>query len=515
KSADEAFKFWGHDEALRRMVLEIRKLRPDVIITNHSVTTNDHGHHQATARLELEAFDAAADPKRFPEQLSNGVTVWQVQRLFVRARGNATQNPDRQGGGEVITIDPNERDQIRNTVFAEEALRALQKHATQGPWPKTFAYRLTREAKGAEAVPKDSHNFVDGLRLPDDIARQLQQLNMDPRSLISSLDRPDRVLDNLLKASKAELFDERKADDADSDRFLLMTLRLDAALAQASGISLTVRPRSSVLVPNTNSTFVITVSNKGPRTAEISGATFDPQNFHIDAGNVKTPSRLAPKATINIPVERKTPADSKINVPLSAHLYDPDPFGEPILAFVRIDIGDAFFGLISMTHIDVAPPVEIAEVAPFPLIVTRANMATTPALNGDDQALRARRIWLNVKVVNHQTSAFKGTLSAASMLADNRSDSDSVELAANQAKTLRLTISSVGNSLTVSLGNGKVFAPTKNIPVSYTDAHVAPNLRVGYIRGFDYSLPNALNALGVESNELTVDTIASMNRSRN
>src|SRR6266852_1833429 len=107
KSADEAFKFWGHDEALRRMVLEIRKLRPDVIITNHSVTNNDHGHHQATARLELEAFDAAADPAKFPEQLKDGVTTWQVQRLFVRMRG---QNPDRQGGGEqIVTIDPNEK----------------------------------------------------------------------------------------------------------------------------------------------------------------------------------------------------------------------------------------------------------------------------------------------------------------------------------------------------------------------------------------------------------------------
>src|SRR5260370_23986047 len=134
KSADETFKFWGHDEALRRMVLEIRKLRPDVIITNHSVTSNDHGHHQATARLELEAFDAAADPKRFPEQLKDGVTVWQVQRLFVRNRGNTQAD-----AAPVVTIDPNEQDPVRGTVFAEEALRALQKHATQGPWPKTFA----------------------------------------------------------------------------------------------------------------------------------------------------------------------------------------------------------------------------------------------------------------------------------------------------------------------------------------------------------------------------------------
>src|SRR6202171_1585034 len=113
KSADEAFKFWGHEEALRRMVLEIRKLRPDVIITNHSVTSNDHGHHQATARLELEAFDAAADPNRFPEQLKDGVMTWQVQRLVARARGNAQAPAD---NSPLVTIDPNEQDPARGAV---------------------------------------------------------------------------------------------------------------------------------------------------------------------------------------------------------------------------------------------------------------------------------------------------------------------------------------------------------------------------------------------------------------
>jgi len=43
--------------------------------------------------------------------------------------------------------------------------------------------------------------------------------------------------------------------------------------------------------------------------------------------------------------------------------------------------------------------------------------------------------------------------------------------------------------------------------VSAAHAQVAPNLRVGYIRGFDYSLPNALNTLGVESKELSVDEV--------
>jgi hypothetical protein len=43
------------------MVLQIRKLRPDVIITNHSTTSNDSWQHQATALMVVEAFDAAAD----------------------------------------------------------------------------------------------------------------------------------------------------------------------------------------------------------------------------------------------------------------------------------------------------------------------------------------------------------------------------------------------------------------------------------------------------------------------
>src|SRR5262252_6442621 len=183
KSADEAFKFWGYDEALRRMVLKIRELHPDVIITNHD-TTSGHGHHQATGRLVLKAFDAAADPTQFPEQLKNGLTTWQVQRLFVRTgRGGANANANAEDG--VVSVDPNERDPVSGTIYAEQALAALQKHATQGPWPRNLAemmarfrnspdgrmplirYRLVREAKGVAPLPVGSGKFFAALALPD------------------------------------------------------------------------------------------------------------------------------------------------------------------------------------------------------------------------------------------------------------------------------------------------------------------------------------------------------------
>ena len=149
KSAEETFRVWGHDEALRRMVLKIRELRPDIIITNHD-TSRGHGHHQATGRLILEAFDAAADPKRFPEQLQR-LTVWQPSRLFVRGRrsGTGTPTPSTANTEKVVTVDPNERDPVRGTIYAEQALAALQKHASQGPWPKTIAERMRGQKPSA------------------------------------------------------------------------------------------------------------------------------------------------------------------------------------------------------------------------------------------------------------------------------------------------------------------------------------------------------------------------------
>ena len=119
KSAEETFRAWGERELLRRMVLQIRRLRPDAIITNHD-TTSGHGHHQATGRVVLQAFDAAADPKEFPEQLKEA-GVWQVQRLFVRSRGADAP-------GQTFTIDPNESDPVRGTTYAQQALEIGRAH---------------------------------------------------------------------------------------------------------------------------------------------------------------------------------------------------------------------------------------------------------------------------------------------------------------------------------------------------------------------------------------------------
>jgi LmbE family N-acetylglucosaminyl deacetylase len=83
KSTDEALKIWNKDLILSNLVYIIRKTRPDIIFTRFPPDPRaGHGHHSASAVLAIEAFTAAADPKRFPEQLMNGISTWQAKRLL-------------------------------------------------------------------------------------------------------------------------------------------------------------------------------------------------------------------------------------------------------------------------------------------------------------------------------------------------------------------------------------------------------------------------------------------------
>ncbi len=82
KTAEETLGKWGREDALRDVVWVIRKFQPDIIINRFSGTPGDgHGNHQASAMLGKEAFRAAADPNRFPDQLA-WVKPWQAKRLF-------------------------------------------------------------------------------------------------------------------------------------------------------------------------------------------------------------------------------------------------------------------------------------------------------------------------------------------------------------------------------------------------------------------------------------------------
>ena len=82
KSPDETFTKWEKEKILSDVVWVIRKFQPDVVITRFPTTgEGGHGHHTGSAILANEAFSAAADANRFPEQLKD-VQPWQAKRIL-------------------------------------------------------------------------------------------------------------------------------------------------------------------------------------------------------------------------------------------------------------------------------------------------------------------------------------------------------------------------------------------------------------------------------------------------
>ena len=535
KTADEAFRFWGHEEGLRRMVLEIRKLRPDVIITNHSVTSNDHGQHQATARMIVEAFDAAADPNKFPEQLKDGVTTWQVQRLFVRMRGNQAANDSTS----IVTIDPNEKDLVRGVVYAEEALRALQKHATQGPWPRTFAeyasrfrafsgqqagtpgqlpmirYALVREAKSAAPLSaKDSHNVLDGLALPADIARDLAPPNVNGSPIDFSHNR-EQAVDAYFKAYRAGRYDST-AGDSNVQRRERMHRNVELAVVLAAGLHFDTQVE--LVIPNSTVNAAIRVVNNSTAPLDVvdcsTGSITTQQqpasdiDKRVNHSTSTSRTRVAPGTTVTLSDKIQIPGNVKINVPLAEHLYEPSGLGLDLDIRCSYETAGNRLGIDLPLRVDVAPPVEIASIAPSPLALSPAKAKRGPAT-------------FTATMINHQNVPFDGRFMAAANTTDNWPNGTVIRLAAGEKKTITYTYAppadanlADSNFLSFWVDGLKMRSPRETVRVFSTKAVTAPSLRVGYIRGFDFSLRNALNALGVESKELSVDDVKTADLSK-
>ncbi len=162
KSPEETFRFWDHDTVLADVVWVVRRFRPDVIIARFPTTgEGGHGQHTASAILASEAFDAAADPARFPEQLKEGVKPWRPKRLVWNVfnfRGEAPKDADK-----MLSVDVGGYDPLLGRSYTEIAAESRTMHKSQaqgtperrGPAPNYFAH-----IKG-EPASKDIFDGVD------------------------------------------------------------------------------------------------------------------------------------------------------------------------------------------------------------------------------------------------------------------------------------------------------------------------------------------------------------------
>lgn len=269
KSAEETFQKWGgHDVALADMVRVIRTFRPDVLTTRFSGTPRDgHGNHQAAGILTKEAFRAAADPKRFPEQIAEGLQPWQAKKLYI---GNvcgfgAMTCPDENW---TLKINTGERSSELGMSYAQFAMEGLRHQLSQGagnwtldPGDRFTFYKLVDSVVPA-ALDKNGHEktFFDGIdtslaglaarlgpgetnaawsrddlvKIANDVSEAQKELNGNPASAIESA---VRELDSTIARLKSSGADAAAKPD------LLQVLtekreQAETALNLALGVSL-------------------------------------------------------------------------------------------------------------------------------------------------------------------------------------------------------------------------------------------------------------------------------------
>lgn len=130
KTPEETFKIWDKEQVLADMVWVIRQRRPDVLITRFPPDARaGHGHHTASAILAAEAFDAAGDPKRFPEQLQY-VQPWQPKRLLWNT-GSFFVKPGENMDG-YLKLDAGGYNPLLGQSYGEIAARSRSQHRSQG-----------------------------------------------------------------------------------------------------------------------------------------------------------------------------------------------------------------------------------------------------------------------------------------------------------------------------------------------------------------------------------------------
>ncbi len=516
KSATETFRIWGEREALRRMVLKIRQLRPDVIITNHN-TTSGHGHHQATGRLALQAFEAAADRTRFPDQLKQ-VEPWQPKRLFVRFGFGGSENNTSNKDVRVISVDPNEYDPVRKKTFAEQALAALQEHSSQGPWPKTVAdrlkalkrpslplirYRLVREVQTTPSLPAGARTFVDGLILPLTVGSKLAPLAVNHQSLTEFADKREEALIALLNARKAGAF-TAPADvyALDAPRFRLMSDRLDRALAVASGVSLDLRP-GGPLIPGGKSQLTAAITNAGDAEVRIRRLSLQAWGTNNAVGIA---GKLPPGTDTSEIITTDPPKRFPLTVPAADHLYDGRFLGEPLVLKGELATEGVAFDLATELRVPVVPQVEIQRITPAMHVITEAT-AGRPAV-------------FKISLKNHSPTTFQGHLSLSFSNQPSKGIPKAFSLDPGENYEVTMEVDNMkllsrrgggwrhGGTIGLSVKRNELQSiAQRQIRWAYSDARVRPGLKVGYLPSFDQTLQESLAALGVEATELSVNEI--------
>ncbi len=201
KNPEETFTKWDREKILSDVVWVIRKFQPDVIVTRFPTTgEGGHGHHTASAILANDAFTAAADPNRFPEQLQY-VQVWQVKRVMWNTFNFGGTNTTRE---DQLKIDVGGYNALLGKSYGEIAAESRSQHKSQGfgvPASRGEQLEYFKSTKGDQP----SGDLMDGVVTTWKKVKGGEAIESMINNIASSFDllHPENSVEQLVKLYKA------------------------------------------------------------------------------------------------------------------------------------------------------------------------------------------------------------------------------------------------------------------------------------------------------------------------
>jgi LmbE family N-acetylglucosaminyl deacetylase len=258
KTADETIRIWDHDKILADVVWVVRNFRPDVIVTRFSPEDQKtHGHHTASAILAQEAFSAAADPNRFPEQLPF-VKPWQATRLvwntspFFFTNRNLPFDPTG-----LTVLEAGDYNPLLGKAYTEIAAASLSMHKSQGVGSPPRRGARKEYFKPLEGQPMTSSVF-EGVDTSWSRVANSESVAAEIRQIISKFNPADPA------ASVPELLKLRQAMSGIQDKSWITEKKaeLDKIIAACLGLHVEASTATEAFTPGQTATIKLEAINR-------------------------------------------------------------------------------------------------------------------------------------------------------------------------------------------------------------------------------------------------------------
>ena len=530
KTADEAIAKWGHDAVLSDIVWVIRRYRPDVIVLGFSGTPADgHGHHQASALLGKEAYEAAGDPARFPEQLRY-VQPWKGAKL-VRANGfggRGGNTPAAPPIAPIVQVDTSGYSPLLGYSYAQLATISRSQHRSQGLGAMGVGGGMGGgrgfPGPAAETATAPAGDLFDGIehswnRLPGGAA-----IGAILTQAVREFDwqHPDATIPLLAKA--------RPLIAAIDDPVAKLKLTdLDESIAKCAGIWADAQAREGNVTPGSHVPVAMTVVAREPVPTSVQSVVAE----NVWRGKPWTPTAAGqriPDYDLEVPAMQPYSQPYWLRTPPESGAYQVD--SQLLVGLPESPVEQMRIRLtVAGTPIELVRPVlyryndrlEGEKVRPLTVV---PPVAVNLPLSPDDianqvllfpaQAARSLRVTVKAQVANAE-GALRIDVPAgwkaeppsrpfhlAAIDDEQDLDFQVTPPAAEGAATLRAVATVAGKDVAVGMASisyahipEQTLFPPSDVKMERSDIRVTAH-RVGYIMGAGDEEPDALRQLGLD-----------------